>query len=142
MSLAEYRAIRDAILASPRFPAGKLYEGRASTTDGKPITGTWYVVMQSGETTDRQERMTGPYATEEVTEVFQCVGTTVEQTLGVVRDLDSILRPGGRGLQIIVPGRTVQPLRRTYVAGVQSDSDISPPLWWQTVEYTYRSRPA
>lgn len=135
-------ALRAALTASPKFAApSKVYDGRAVTDTGEPISGSWYVVIQPAETDDIGDRLSGRAIVQKLTTVFQCVGSTPEQAQGVVDDLDAVLRPSGRGLRLEVPGWSFKPLRRDYVSGVQIDKDASPPIWYQTVEYSHRSQP-
>ena len=143
MTAAENSALRSLVLTDPTFAAsGKLYTGRAVGADGKPITNTWYVVIQPGADDDSQERMSGWQVNRRPSTTFQCVGTTPDQAIGVAERLDKVLRPNGRGVRLSVPGERTGPLRRDYIGPVQIDPDTSPPVWFQTVEYSFDAQPA
>lgn len=143
MTAAENAALKALVLTESTFaPAGKLYTGRAVTTDGKPITNTWYVVIQPGADDDSQERQTGAYVNRRPSTTFQCVGTTPDQAISVTERLDKVLRPNGRGVRLSVPSERTGPLRRDYIGPAQIDPDTSPPMWFQTVEYSFDAQPA
>lgn len=143
MTATENAALKSLILTDSAFAAsGKVFTGRAVGANNAAITGTWYLVIQPGEDSDSQERFTGAYAFRRPTTTFQCVGTTPEQAIWVSEKLDSVLRDRGRGRRLTVPGIRTGPLRRDYIGPVQIDSDPSPPLWFQTVEYSFDAQPA
>lgn len=141
-SIAEKNAYLALLRSNASFaPAGKLFEGRAVGSDGKPITGTWYVTLQPGDEGDEQDRATGSQMVRNPSTTFQCSGSTPEQTQWVVERLDAVLRPNRRGVRLTVAGWKNDPLRRDYVSSVQIDPDTSPPMWFATVEYSHRSQP-
>lgn len=143
MTAAENAALKALVLTDAAFAAGgKVFTGRAVGANNSPITGTWYLVIQPGGDSDSQERMTGPYAVRRPSTTFQCVGTTPDQAVWVTEKLDAVLRSKGRGKTLAVPGLLTGPVRRDYIGPVQIDPDISPPTWFQTVEYSFRSQPA
>lgn len=143
MTAAENAALKSLVLSDVTFAAaGKVYTGRAVTTDGKPITNTWYVVIQPGGDDDSQERITGRYVNRRPSTTFQCVGTTPDQAISVSERLDKVLRPNGRGVRLSVPGERTGPLRRDYIGPAQIDPDTTPPMWFQTVEYSFDAQPA
>lgn len=142
MTAAENAALKALILTDSAFAAtGKVFTGRAVGANNAPITGTWYLVIQPGGDDDSQERITGPYAVRQPSTTFQCVGTTPDQAIWVSEKLDAVLRPNSRGRTLTVPGVRTGPLKRDYIGPVQIDSDVSPPMWFQTVEYSFRSQP-
>lgn len=143
MSRVETAALKLLVLSDPAFAAaGKLFEGRALDASGKPITNTWYVVLQPGADSDSADRATGWQLTRFPSFAFQCVGTTPDQAIATAERLDAVLRPRGVGRRLSVSDRVCGPLRRDYIGPVQIDPDISPPTWFQTVEYSFRSQPA
>lgn len=143
MTAAENSALRSLVLSDPTFAAaGKLYTGRAVSSTGTPITNTWYVVIQPGADDDGQERFTGSYVNRRPSTTFQCVGTTPDQAISVSERLDKVLRPNGRGARLTVPNERTGPLRRDYIGPAQIDPDTSPPVWFQTVEYSFDAQPA
>lgn len=143
MTTAENAALKALVISDATFaPAGKLYTGRAVGADGKPITNTWYVVIQPGADDDSQERITGPYVNRRPSTTFQCVGTTPDQAISVTERLDRVMRPNGRGVRLNVPGERTGPLRRDYIGPAQIDPDTSPPMWFQTVEYSFDAQTA
>lgn len=143
MTAAENAALKSLILTDSAFAAAnKVFTGRAVGANNAPITGTWYLVMQPGADEDSQERLAGSYVFRWPSITFQCVGTTPDQAIWVSEKLDAVLRPRGMGRVLIVPGVRTGPLRRDYIGPAQIDSDVSPPMWFQTVEYSFRSQPA
>jgi hypothetical protein len=142
MTAAENAALKALVLADATFAAaGKVYTGRAVGANNAPITNTWYVVIQPGADADSQTRLTGSYVHRRPSTTFQCVGTTPDQAISVTERLDRVLRPNGRGVILAVPGERTGPLRRDYIGPAQIDPDVSPPMWFQTVEYSFRSQP-
>lgn len=143
MTATENAALKALLLSDATFArAGKVYTGRAVGSDGKPITNTWYLVIQPGADDDSQERITGRYVNRRPSTTFQCVGTTPDQAISVSERLDRALRPNGRGVRLTVPGERTGPLRRDYIGPAQIDSDTSPPMWFQTVEYSFDAQTA
>lgn len=142
-TIAEKAAYKSLLLSDAEFAkAGKLFDGRAIGADGKPITNTWYVTMQAGTEDDEQDRATGSQAVRNPSTTFQCSGSTPDQAGWVVERLDAVMRPGRKGRKLIVPGCKNDPLRRDYVSPVEPDKDVSPPMWFVTVEYSHRSQAA
>lgn len=140
-SLAEKNAYLALLRSDAEFgKTGKVFEGQAIGTDGKPITGTWYVTLQGGDEGDEQDRATGSQAVRNPSTTFQCSGSRPEQAMWVVERLDGVLRPQRRGVRLSVAGSRNAPLRRDYVSGVNIDADTSPPMWFVTVEYSHRSQ--
>lgn len=140
-TIAEKNALKALLLSDSEFKkTGKLFEGRAVGADGKPIAGTWYLVLQVGTDDDSQERLTGPYSTRRPSVTFQCVGTTPEQAMWVSERVDSVLRARGRGQVLNVPGERAGQMQRDYISPVQIDADVSPPMWYQTVEYGFQAQ--
>lgn len=143
MTAAENAALKALVLTDPTFAAaGKVFTGRAVSSTGAPITNTWYLVIQPGADDDSQERITGRYVNRRPSTTFQCVGTTPEQAISVSERLDKVLRPNGRGVRPNVSGERTGPLRRDYIGPAQIDADTSPPMWFQTVEYSFDAQPA
>lgn len=141
-SIAEKNALKALLLSDAEFgKSGKLFEGRAVGADGKPIAGTWYLTLQVGSDDDVQDRATGGQVVRDASVTFQCSGSTPDQAQWVSERLDGVLRPFRRGVRLVVPKTKTDPLRRDYVSPVQIDSDVSPPMWFQTVEYSFRSQP-
>lgn len=142
-TIAEKNALKALLLSDTEFKKpSKLFEGRAVGSDGKPIAGTWYLTLQVGSDDDVQDRATGGQVVRDASVTFQCSGSTPEQAQWVSERLDGVLRPFRRGVRLVVPNSRTDPLRRDYVSPVQIDSDVSPPMWFQTVEYSFRSQPA
>lgn len=143
MTAAENAALKALVLADSTFAqAGKVFTGRAVTSDGKPITNTWYLVIQPGADDDSQDRLTGGYVHRRPSTTFQCVGTKPDQAISVTERLDKVLRPNGRGVRLSVSGERTGPLRRDYIGPAQIDPDTSPPMWFQTVEYSFDAQTA
>lgn len=143
MTRAETSALRTLVTSGTVFAnVGKLFTGIAVADDGTPITGTWYAVLQPGEDTDSQDRLAGPYASREPSFTFQCVHTSPDGAAWVADQLDAVLRPSAAGLIVPAPGRHTFPIRRTYVGNIQKDTDAPSVMWFQTVEYSFRSDPA
>ncbi|MGW8430935.1 hypothetical protein ACWGJ9_07400 [Curtobacterium citreum] len=143
MSLADDAALvellrTDAELAKP----DRLFDSVAERGDGKPISATWYVVMQPGADVDTIERLAGPQVHRQPSTTFQCVGSTPEQARRAAERVDRTLRPHGFGVVLTVPDRVTTPLMRDYVSPVQRDPDGSTPMWFQTLEYSFHSDPA
>jgi hypothetical protein len=150
-TIAEKNALKALLLTDTEFKkTSKLFEGRAVGSDGKPIAGTWYLTMQVGSDDDVQDRATGGQVVRDASVTFQCSGSTPEQAQWVSERLDGVLRPFRRGVRLVVPNTRTDPLNtrtgpseaRLRVNPVQIDSDVSPPMWFQTVEYSFRSQPA
>lgn len=142
-TIAEKAAYRALLLSDTELAkAGKLFDGRAIGADGKPITNTWYLTMQAGSEDDEQDRATGSQAVRNPSTTFQCSGSTPDQAAWVAERLDSVLRPGRKGRRLTVVGTRNDPLQRDYVSPVQIDKDVSPPMWFVTVEYSHRSQAA
>lgn len=142
MTAAENAALKALVLTDSTFAqAGKVFTGRAVSSSGTPITNTWYLVIQPGADDDSQERITGRYVNRRPSTTFQCVGTTPDQAISVTERLDKVLRPNGRGVRLSVPGERTGPLRRDYIGPAQIDPDTSPPMWFQTVEYSFTVQP-
>jgi hypothetical protein len=54
--------------------------------------------------------------------------------------IDSVLRARGRGQVLNVPGERTGQMQRDYISPVQIDADVSPPMWYQTVEYGFQAQ--
>lgn len=142
MTAAENAALKALVLTDSTFAAtGKVYVGRAVGANNTPITNTWYLVMQPGADDDSQDRITGRYVNRRPSTTFQCVGTTPDQAISVTERLDRVLRPNGRGVRLNVANVDTGRITRDYIGPAQIDPDTSPPMWFQTVEYSFTVQP-
>lgn len=141
MSAAETNGFLAAIRAGSGL-ANKVYLSDATSADGKPVTDSWYIIVHPGQANDEQSGLSGPYATSYPSHNVQAVGVTSVQCQMAMDKVDAALRPNGFGVSPVVTGRRTGPMRRDLIGYVDRDRDVSPPLYYQPAEYSFRSDPA
>jgi hypothetical protein len=130
------------MIAHATIAADHVFVSEATGEDGKPITSTPYWVIHPGGAQDVQERLSGHYGTRWPQWTIHAVGENAAEVEWATEQMDSALRPKGRGLTLPVTGRTTYPLRRDVLGPIDIDRDINPPLFFQPSEYRFKSAPA
>lgn len=98
-----------------------------------------YVVLVPQRNADEQARLTGPMVSEVVQVAARSVGVTWDQASWVDERLDGVLRPGGRGVCLVVPGRVTGPVERRG-SDVGPDDDAGR-VWSVVSSFRFWSRP-
>jgi hypothetical protein len=131
------RAHTAAVIAALKADPGLVvFEGIAP--DGQPYP---YALVRPGLATDRQERLTGPQSTFNPSYTVLACGGDPDQAEWVAEHVDTALRPRGRGILPVVPGRSTGPVNRDSLQPLLPDDDSQPPGWYRVAEYSFRSAP-
>ena len=145
MTAAETRALRDRVRTHAQLAAATFV-----TTDQDPgadpdaprtLTAPPYVLIYPGGGVDGQDRVTGPYTDRDPSFSLHCVGESALAAEIVADWVDAVLRPGGRGVRLDVPGRRIGALRRVDVGPALDDDSTRPVVWYVPVIYRFRSQP-
>lgn len=100
-----------------------------------------YALLLLGRPVSVQERATGSYAAEDVEIIVHATAPTPMESLWLAERIDKILRPNGWGITLAIPGRSLDPLRRTDALGPEFDETGD--AYWDTIQaYSTLSRPA
>lgn len=109
-----------------------VYQGIVTTRPTKYCS----VFVNNGDRT--QERYTGGQWTADFTITVHSVGSTPEQAQWVAeRVYEQLL-----GARLSVPGRSARPVRAQSALPVQTDRDVSPPLFYTVDEFGFTTAPA
>lgn len=138
---AEVDTVKAILDASPSM-AGRVFVTEAYDRDGKPLIETPYWVIHPAGGSDSQTRLTGDYAEHEASFVIHSVHDDADGALWGNEQVDGALRPRGRGVIPLVPGRRTDPVRRDALLPVDVDRDSTPSLVFVPAEYAFTSAPA
>lgn len=134
-------ALRALIEEVPQLE-GRVGVGTApKTADGTPLAPPYAVLTGSNEaaTTDR---FSSPVASRRPSWIVHAVGTTELGAVQVLEWIDARLRPRGRGVVPVVPGRYTQPISRLERPGNAEDNAVQPSVWYAIAVYGFESNPA
>lgn len=119
-----------ALLDTGAFP---VIEGHTDDETALP-----YVVVIPARNADLQPRTTGPHSDEVLQFTVRCVGRDVNQATWLDEQVDSVLRPSGRGVHLQVDGRACSRLERR--ASDLFPDDSSARVWESVSSYRCVSR--
>lgn len=129
----------DAVLARLREDpelASRVFEGEVSTLDGKPRTR--YIRVQANGGFYEAERL--GLAQSRVTFTFIIHSVSINPV--AARQLQELVHAQLLGFRPSVVGRKCWPIRHEVSRPVQSDQDVSPPLWYTVDQFDLQSTTA
>lgn len=134
-------ALRALVETVPQL-AGRVGVGAAPTSgDGKVLTPPYAVLTLSNEATET-DRFSSPVAARRPSWILHAVGTSELGAIQVLGWIDARLRPGGRGVVPVVPGRATKRITRLERPGNAEDDAVQPSVWYAIAVYGFESNPA
>ncbi|WP_311478393.1 hypothetical protein [uncultured Gulosibacter sp.] len=113
---------------------GRVYVGEAPRSAKAP-----YVVLYPERDADVQERVTGPFSSEQIAVTAVSVGDTPEQAMWCDQHVDRALRPHGRGVVLVTANARIDNVRRR--ASQVGADDSATRKWRAASVYTFRQQP-
>jgi hypothetical protein len=134
-------ALRTLIEADPRLSKRVGIGAAPAGSDGKPIAPP-YVVLTGSNLAEQTDRFSSPVGSRRPSWILHAVGASELAAVAVLGWVDARLRPGGRGVTPIVPGRATKPIARLERPGNAEDNAVQPSVWYAIAVYGFESNPA
>lgn len=134
-------ALRSLIEADPRL-VKRVGVGAAPVgADGKPLAPP-YVVLTGSNLAEERDRFASPIAPRRPSWILHAVGASELAAVAVLGWVDARLRPDGRGVVPVVPGRATKRITRLERPGNAEDDAVQPSVWYAIAVYGFESNPA
>lgn len=134
-------ALRDLVEAVPQL-VGRVGVGAAPEGAGGEVLAPPYAVITGSNEATSAERFSSPILARRPSWIIHAVGTTELGAVQVLDWIDAQLRPGGRGVVPVVPGRATKPITRLERPGNAEDNAVRPSVWYAIAVYGFESNPA
>jgi hypothetical protein len=139
MRTAHYGAFESLVKARVPALASKTYDGEVPLVDGQPARETYLVLHDMGF--DRQDDARLTVTVQDAADgTYRVVVRVVATTRAAVRDVADVVKRALVDGVLTIPGRICGALQLD--AGphpVERDDDVTPPLFWVDLDFTWRS---
>lgn len=121
--------------------AGRTFVTEAKSPTGAPLAPP-YVVIHPAEGTDRADRLSGPTLVQNPRWTIHTVGSTPDQAAHFAEQIKALVLVNGFGIVPVIAGQQCGRVWWSSPIPIQTDTDVSPAIFYHVAETGFTAEPA